>query len=165
MVLTAIAIPSLMRSYQIYQLNSSATQLSGMLKLTRFEAIRKNTQVTCQFAQSGANWVVSINSPPAPTNPARMVMSGTTLVAGGGPSSANIGAAMGAPALTTLSGANNTVTFDQRGAVVTAGGPPPYVFYIRNAADATLGYRAVVVMASGVVHVWSSTNTAWAQVS
>jgi Tfp pilus assembly protein FimT len=162
MILTAIAIPSLTRSYQTYQLNSAATQLSGMLKLTRFEAIRRNTPITCQFQQNGGTWQISINSPAAPT---QFVMSSTTLVASGVPSSASIASSMNAAALTTLSGANAAVTFDQRGAVVPNAGPLPYVFFIQNAADPSLGYRAVVVMASGVVHVWNSTGTSWAQVS
>lgn len=163
MILTAVAIPSLTRSYQIYQLNSAATQLSGMLKLTRFEAIRRNTPISCQFQQNGGTWQISINSPSAP---AQFVMSSTTLVGGGGPSSASIATAMNAAALTALSGANGSITFDQRGAVVpNAGQALPYVLYIRNAADASLGYRAVVIMASGVIHVWNSTGTSWAQVS
>lgn len=163
MILTAVAIPSLRRSYAVYQLNDSATRLSGLLKLTRFEAIRRNTPITCQFQQVGTNWRVSINSPTAPT---QFLMTSTTLVAAGGPSSANIAAAVGAASLTTLSGNNNSVKFDQRGAVVpNAGQSLPYLFLIGNAGDPTLGYRAVVVMASGVVHVWTSTGTAWAQVS
>ena len=162
LILTAVAIPSLRRSYAVYQLNDSATRLSGLLKLTRFEAIRKNTPISCQFQQVGSNWRVSINSPTAPT---QFLMTSTTLVAAGGPSSANIATAVGAVGLTTLSGSNNSVKFDQRGAVVPVIGQPPYVFYITNAADTSLGYRAVVVMASGVVHVWTSTGTAWAQVS
>ena len=162
MIMTAVAIPSLRRSYAVYQLNDSATRLSGLLKLTRFEAIRKNTPISCQFQQTGSNWRVSINSPTAPT---QFLMTSTTLVAGGGPSSSAIVTAVGG-GLTTLSGSNNLVKFDPRGAVVpVAGQVPPYVFYITNAADTSLGYRAVVVMASGVVHVWTSTGTSWAQVS
>ena len=38
LILTAIAIPSLMRSFRTYQLNDAAARLSDMLKFTRFEA-------------------------------------------------------------------------------------------------------------------------------
>src|SRR5713226_437158 len=45
LILTAIAIPSLMRSIRAYQLNDAAGRLSDMLKFTRFEAVRRNTQL------------------------------------------------------------------------------------------------------------------------
>ncbi len=41
LILTAIAIPSLMRSFRTYQLNDAAARLSDMLKFTRFEAVRR----------------------------------------------------------------------------------------------------------------------------
>ena len=89
LILTAIAIPSLMRSFRTYQLNDAAARLSDMLKFTRFEAVRRNTQVNFLILPSGTP-----------------------------PSSASITAALGYyTTLTTLSGATNTVTFDARGAV------------------------------------------------
>src|ERR1700716_1940854 len=58
LVLGAIASPMLIRTVRIYQLNDGATQLAGMLKLTRFEAISKNTKVDCRFQASGARWTM-----------------------------------------------------------------------------------------------------------
>src|SRR5438445_11024718 len=57
MVLTAIAIPSLMHSLRAYQLNDAAGRLSDMLKFTRFEAVRRNTQVNFLIRASASNWV------------------------------------------------------------------------------------------------------------
>src|SRR5437773_10029729 len=57
MVLTAIAIPSLMHSFRTYQLNDTAARLSDMLKFTRFEAVRKNKAVPFQLAQFGNDWI------------------------------------------------------------------------------------------------------------
>ena len=36
LILTAIAIPSLMRSFRTYQLNDAASRLADQLKFTRF---------------------------------------------------------------------------------------------------------------------------------
>src|SRR5215472_4652401 len=57
LILTAIAIPSLMRSLRIYQLNDSAARLSDMLKFTRFEAVRRNTQMSFLLKGSGTSWI------------------------------------------------------------------------------------------------------------
>ncbi|MGB6597001.1 MAG: GspH/FimT family protein, partial [Candidatus Acidiferrum sp.] len=62
LVITTIAIPVIVRSLQSYQLNSSASQLAGMLKFAKFDAIRQNTPVSCQIAQQGGNWLVWVDS-------------------------------------------------------------------------------------------------------
>jgi len=49
LILTAIAIPSLMRTFRTYQLNDAAARLSDILKFTRFEAVRRNSLEYCQF--------------------------------------------------------------------------------------------------------------------
>src|SRR6266576_3042136 len=59
LILTAIAIPSLMRSFRTYQLNDVAARLSDILKFTRFEAVRRNSLEYCQFNNPSApDWVV-----------------------------------------------------------------------------------------------------------
>src|SRR5882672_10558844 len=58
LILTAIAIPSLMRSFRTYQLNDAAARLSDMLKLTRFEAVRRNKPVCFLMQQSGSTWIL-----------------------------------------------------------------------------------------------------------
>src|SRR5207245_7895948 len=62
MILSAIAIPSLMHSLRAYQLNDAAGRLSDMLKFTRFEAVRRNTQVNFLIRASGSNWVAGTDS-------------------------------------------------------------------------------------------------------
>src|SRR2546421_9010571 len=62
MVLTAIAIPSLMHSFRTYQLNDTAARLSDMLKFTRFEAVRRDTQINFLMRPSGTGWVVGTDS-------------------------------------------------------------------------------------------------------
>src|SRR5258706_5567559 len=70
LILTAIAIPSLMHSLRAYQLNDTAGRLSDMLKFTRFEAVRQNKQINCQIKQFGNDWVVwtTPNGNTAPLN-------------------------------------------------------------------------------------------------
>src|SRR5438552_14225202 len=100
MVLTAIAIPSLIHSFRTYQLNDTAARLSDMLKFTRFEAVRRNRAVPFQLQQFGNDWVAWAD----PDNDANLEpiekqvrISGfvTLLPAGGGP-----------PASTAITNAN-----------------------------------------------------------
>lgn len=172
LILAAIALPEFTRAYRIYQLNSSASRLAEMLKLSRFEAIRRNTLVSFQVQQTGANWLAWCD----PDNDGIAQVTETQdpilapislLPAGPPPAPTAITTALGAGAvLTTLSGANATITFDQRGAVVVPPPPQINVLYLGNAADPDYGYRAVVLLPSGVTQVWSApAGGTWNRVS
>lgn len=168
LVLTALAIPSLMRSLRTYQLNNAAASVSDMLKFTRFEAVRRNTQINLQLTQSGPSWLVWTDSFGAgnggPINPRdkQQVVAGyaTLLPAGVAPTPSAISAALGGATLNTLSGANGSVTFDARGAVRQGiGGAVSgsvYIFYLGNAIDSDSGYRAVVLLPSGGTQIWTA---------
>jgi prepilin-type N-terminal cleavage/methylation domain-containing protein len=174
LILSAIAIPTLMRSYHTYQLSDAAARVAGIMKLTRFEAIRKNTQISCQVKQAGANWILWLDSNKngaADAGEVQVVVTGsvTLLPSGSVPSPASIVAALGSasPGLTTLSGSNTFVTYDRRGAVSFGVNPPAvYVFYLGNTAIPDMGARAVVLLPSGIVQVWTAdTATTWQRVS
>lgn len=173
LILTGMAVPTLRRAYEAYRFNYSATQLSGILKLTRFDAIRRNKQIACQIQQVGTDWVIWVDTngnavADASEQQYRMTGSVSLLPAGTPPAPDAITTALGVGGLTTLSGGNGSVAFDARGAVVPVGGaqPPVYVLYVGNAAAPELGYRAVVLLPSGVVHVWTAgTVGPWQQVS
>ena len=64
LILSAIAIPTMMRSLRSYQLNDSAGRVADILKFTRFEAVRRNTAVNVQIQlqQNGTDWVVWTDS-------------------------------------------------------------------------------------------------------
>jgi type IV fimbrial biogenesis protein FimT len=173
LILTAIAIPSLMRSFRTYQLNDSAARLSDMLKFTRFEAVRRNTQINCQIKQFGADWIVWTDSIPNtaldPTEK-QLVITGfaTLLPSGTAPSPVAITAALGGATLNTLSGSAGSVTFDARGAIRVGGtvSSSVFVFYLGSATDPEFGYRAVVLVPSGSTQVWSAPNGGtWHQIS
>src|SRR5213082_1978737 len=171
LILTALAIPSLMRSMRSYQLNSAAASVSDMLKFTRFEAVRRNTQINLQFTQNGPTWLVwtdsfgAGNGGPINSRDKQQVIAGypALLPSGVAPTPSAISASLGGAALTTLSGANGSVTFDARGAIRQGiGGAVSnsvYVFYIGNANDSDSGYRAVVLLPSGSTQIWTGTTT------
>ena len=166
LVLTAIAIPSLMRSLRAYQLNSAAASVSDMLKFTRFEAVRRNTQINFRDLASGTGWIVGtdLNNDGVfnPTEKQQTIAGYTTLLPAGGavPPPNAISAALGGAALVPLSGANNSVTFDARGAIRQGiNGPVSnsvYIFYVGNANDPDSGYRAVVLLPSGGTQTWTA---------
>lgn len=174
LVLTALAIPSLMRSVRTYQLNSAAAGVSDMLKFTRFEAVRRNTQINFITQASGTGWLVGTDSNNNGTlDPIekQQLISGyaTLLPAGTAPPPNAIQAALGGVPLITLYGANGTIAFDARGAVRPANGAAiasnPYVFYVGNAADTDSGYRAVVLLPSGSTQTWTApAGGPWRQV-
>ncbi len=175
LILTAIAIPSLMRSLRTYQLNDAAARLSDMLKFTRFEAVRRNRQACFlmkQNATTGA-WTFGTDSACSGTldvNGKQQVIAGfATLLLpnqsglpGQGPI-CSLFKTTGPCLNDTLSGINgSTLTFDTRGAV---SGLIAYVFYVGSDADPEFGYRAVVLLPSGSTQIWTAPNGGtWQQV-
>jgi type IV fimbrial biogenesis protein FimT len=161
LILTAIAIPSLMRSLRTYQLNDTAARLSDMLKFTRFEAVRRNTPVALRINNpSGSDWIVwadtVANSTLDPTEKQILITGFATLLPSGAPpSSATILASLGTTSsLTTLSGISPaTISFDARGAVLPLAA---YVLYIGSATNPDFGYRAVILLPSGAVQIWTA---------
>jgi prepilin-type N-terminal cleavage/methylation domain-containing protein len=173
LILTAIAIPSLLRSFRAYQLNDAAARVSDMLKFTRFEAVRRNTTVSFRMQPSGADWIVGVDSNGNTTIDLaenQFVITGfaTLLPSGVAPGPAAITTALGGAALTTLSGNPNSVTFDARGAIRTGGlvSSSVYVFYLGNTTNPDFGYRAVILLPSGSTQIWTAPNGGtWQQVN
>ncbi len=182
MILTAIAIPTLMRSFRTYQLNDAAARLSGLLKFTRFEAVRRNSLEYFDFNNpSGTAWVVWTTSSSSSTNPLatekQILIAGfaTLLPAGGSPGPPSPGAiatALGVSVTNlnanTLSGSNGKVTFDARGAIRVNGNVSSsvFVFYVGSATNPEFGYRAVIQLPSGSTQIWTAPNGgAWQQIS
>jgi Tfp pilus assembly protein FimT len=172
LVISAVAIPSITKTLRIYQLNDAASQVAGILKLTRFEAIRRNTPVSCVNSQAAANGPANLwsdsNGDTVEQSTEKQILLGvnaTLVPVGAVPGAAALAPAVGVPALTPLNPSNDSVKFDQRGAVSPAG---VYVIYVGNTAAADGGFRAVVVLPSGSVQVWTYAGGAaaiWQQVS
>jgi hypothetical protein len=168
LILTAIAIPTLMRSFRTYQLNDAATRLAAMLKFTRFEAVRQNKQVNFMMQVSGTGWLVGADSnhnnnntgPLDPTEKQELIAGFATLLSSGAPPPTAITNALSGASLTPKSGSNGSITFDARGAIRdTLNGPVStkiYVFYIGSATDPEFGFRAVVLLPSGTTQIWTA---------
>src|SRR5262249_49894047 len=155
-----MAVPAAMRALRSYQLNDAATQLSGILKFTRFEAIRRNKSITCVNSQAAPLGQASIwsdndaDGAPGPTEKQILLTVNATLVADGtAPNGGALAAAIGVATLTAINPSGDSVKFDQRGAVVAVPSAT-YVYYIGNTSDLG-GYRAVVVLPSGSVQTWT----------
>jgi len=172
LILTAIAIPSLMRSFRTYQLNDAAARLSDMLKFTRFEAVRLNKQVKFLMQTSGTGWLVGTdsngNGTIDATDKQQLIASFATLLPSGvAPSPTAITTALGGAALTTKSGSAGSVTFDARGAIRVGGSVSSsvFVFYIGSTTNPDFGFRAVVLLPNGSTQIWTAPNGgAWQQI-
>ena len=169
MILTAVAIPTLMRSFRTYQLNDAASRLAGTLKFTRFEAVRRNKQINFLIVPAGNDWIVGTDSDgdgSIGTREKQILINGvvTLLPAGAPPSSTSILAKLGATSsLTTLSGAAATVTFDARGAVSPLAA---YIMYLGSTNSPEFGYRAVILLPSGATQIWTApAGGTWQRIS
>jgi Tfp pilus assembly protein FimT len=173
LIISGMAITPISKTLKTYQLNDAASQLAGIIKFTRFEAIRRNTPINCVNSQAGAYTPASIWSDDngdgveGPTEKQILLGPAATLVpAGVVPNTTALATAANIPALTAISPSSDAVKFDQRGAVV-ASPPAVYVYFVGN-TSASGGFRAVIVLPSGSVQVWTyagGTGTAWQQIS
>jgi type IV fimbrial biogenesis protein FimT len=172
LVITTLAIPVVVRSLQVYQLNSTAAQLAGMLKFAKFDAIRQNTKVSCQIQETGSAWLVWVdsngNGVQDGAEPAMVISGSNTLLAAGfvpnpGSIISALGPGGGTFPYTVLSGNNAHVTFDQRGVIEDE---VVYALYLGNADDPSSGYRAIIAMPSGAVQVWTASSAGdWQRIS
>lgn len=169
----AIATPSFLQSYRGYQLDNAASQVAGILKATRFQAIRLNTQINFIIASAGGQtriWGdsnVPVNDGIEQTSEPQILLGGNVnlVAAGVVPNTAGLAAAIGVPVLTATSPVNGVDTFDGRGAANPAA-PGVFVLYVGNTTLPAVGYRAVVLMPSGSIQIWSvDSSGAWRQPS
>ena len=164
LILSAMALPAFVNAYRTYQLTDAATQFAGLLKFTRFEAIRLNTNVSCQIQQTASvppvtnMWADSLPTPQDgvedPSEKQLLLSGAVNLVpAAAVPNAAGLAGAAGVPALATVPLANGSVTFDRRGAANPA---QAYVFYLSNQNDPSVGARAVILLPSGSIQIWKA---------
>jgi prepilin-type N-terminal cleavage/methylation domain-containing protein len=172
MIISAVALPSFMQAYRTYQLDDAATQVAGILKFTRYEAIRVNvpaaTPLKAQILQSAAGTYVfadsNNNGTVQGTEKQILFSQNVNLVsAATPPNTAGLATAVGVAALTSVSITNGSVAFDQRGAVTPAA---VNVLYIGNLSLPNLGDRAVIVLPSGAIQIWTTDSSGnWRQLN
>jgi len=163
LILMAVALPSFLRAYNSYRLTGAATQVSDLLRLGRYEAIRLNKPINCVFQ-------------PSPTDPTTMQgslgdtsgnpltgLSAKVILLGSAGSLVDPGAVPGAAALPSaaalgatvpvgMPSTGGTLQFDARGAL-TSGNVD--VFYLNSPGDVNSGYRAVLLMPAGSIQIWT----------
>jgi Tfp pilus assembly protein FimT len=176
MIVTAISMPSFLRAIRIYQLNDAATQVASVLKFTRYEAIRLNVSaavgpggpLSARVRQVGTitNVFTDSNYDTNVQNTEKQIQltGNVNLVAAGTPpNTAGLAAAVGVAALTNVPLANGAIAFDQRGAITPAA---VSVLYIGNLALPNLGYRAIVLLPTGSVQIWTTDSSGnWQQLN
>ena len=172
MVLLAIGVPAFLRMLHSIQLTDAANQVGNILRLTRYDAIRQNKTIKCIFQPSSTNpgmtvfWVDSNqNTSQDPTEQMILLTSGGNLVNPGSVpnTSGLIGRAnLGSVATHPEVPGGGTIGFDARGAVQ---GLNVNIFYLANATAPEVGFRAVLLMPTGSLQIWSAdTSGNWAAV-
>lgn len=159
LITSVIALPNFIRILRSSQLSSGATQMADILKQTRFQAIRRNTSITCRISQASGTTSVYVDSngnSQFDRGEIETVYSGNVnlVAAGGVPGTTSLASGVGSGiTLTTVSPTAGTYTFDARGAVSPAA---VYVMYVANTAMPSVGYRAVVLLPSGSIQIWTA---------
>lgn len=174
LILMAIGLPAFLRAYHSYLLSNSASQMADILRLSRYEAIRLNTQqglecqgqtytgdptMTAVWAGNGlqgtGDKMILLGSSGNLVDAGTVPQTGTLLsqaVSGVTPATPSPPGAARAP----------LVTFDARGAV-----KPPNVnaFYLGSAIAPEAGHRAVLLMPAGSIQIWTADASGyWQQV-
>ena len=171
LIISAIAIPSITKAIRVYQLNDAASQVAGIVKLTRFEAIRRNTPVSCLISQTTPNGPANVwsdsngdNTEQATEKQILLASFATLMAAGSVPSASALAAAVGVSTISALNPSSDSVKFDQRGAVTPSG---VYAIYVGNNSGTDGGFRAVVILPAGSVQVWTYAGgaTVWQQMN
>jgi Tfp pilus assembly protein FimT len=172
MILMAVGLPYFLRAYRAYQLSNAATQMSDILRLTRYEAIRLNRIANCVIRPDPADPTMTdasmtdVNGNALTGLGSRAVVlgSGGNLVNAGsvpGASSLPAAAALGATTPTAVSPSGSTVQFDARGAVTSG---KVTVVYLNAPGSPESGYRAVLLMPAGSIQIWTGDSSGnWQQ--
>jgi Tfp pilus assembly protein FimT len=155
---SAIALPNFLRMLRASQLTNGANKVADILKLTRFQSIRRNTSTTCRISASSTSttiWADTNGDSVVDSGESQTVFSGNVnlVAAASVPGTTSLATAIGTNVtLVAVSPTAGTYTFDQRGAVSPAS---VYVTYVTNSALPALGYRAIVLLPSGSMQIWS----------
>lgn len=172
LILMAIAVPYFRHAYHSYQLNHAATQVADMVRLTRYEAIRRNRPLRCVFQPDAQNPGATDGSMTDISGVALTGLGVASIVLGDGGNLVDAGSVTGASALpaaanlgptapATVPASGVALQFDARGALTTGN---VTVFYLQNTAAPDAGYRAVLLTPSGSMEIWAADSSGnWRQ--
>jgi len=162
LIVAAVAVPTVMRSLNTYRLSGAVSDVYNILQRTRYEAIRRNTTITCRAQQVGTTWMVWVdmnnNGAQDATEPMILLPNNAQFV---GEGTVPPPASMGFPNARTVTAAG--VAFDFRGQVNFGANPPAVlVTYIGAPGQPTLGFRALSITPAGKMKIWKATpNSGW----
>lgn len=174
MVLMGIGMPYFLKAYHMYQLTNAAGQLSDILRLTRYEAIRLNKNVSCVLKPDAADPTITDafadadgDTLPGPTEKIILLGNGGNLFGGAVPGTGGLLAAANVTSGTiVVAPGTSSVQFDSRGAVNVGGALTNnvYVFYLASPVAPEAGFRAVMLTPSGSIQEWTGDLAGnWAQ--
>jgi len=167
MILMAVGLPYFLRAYHSYQLNSAATQVADILRLTRYEAIRLNKIANCVVGPDSVYPTMTnasmtdVNGKALTGLGSRAILlgsSGNLVNASSLPGAGSLpsAAALGATTPTAVPPSGGTIQFDARGAV-TSGNVT--VFYLNAPGSPESGVRAVLLMPAGSIQIWTGDSS------
>lgn len=164
MVLSAIAVPSVMQSLYVYRLNDAATSVQNLVEVARFNAVRRNSTVSFRKTTINAQTVyyadltnsgVYVN-----TDPAYFVPTNVQIAPAAAPAAATTGLA------NTAALGNGCISFNSRGVVdyTTCGAGVQSVWFISlglatgpgGLPAGTAGYRAITLTPMGQAKSWTA---------
>jgi len=170
LVLAAIAIPSVVTTYNQYRLGVQATLIAGEIDQLRMTAVRRNSTVTLFSTPAGSNTILYIDAnksgildstDPQFILPADMQISNSLSTA-----------PTGMPDVSSLPSTYSTavklpstgITFGANGTINAGAGP--YFIVIGYTNTSKYGYRAVTVTPMGQIKVWTaSSGGSWSSTS
>jgi Tfp pilus assembly protein FimT len=170
MLLAAIAIPSVVSTYNQYRLGVQASLIANELDQLRMIAVRRNTTITLYSTTSGSNSVVYIDAnksggldatDPQVILPLDMQISnGLSTTPTGMPGVSSLGSYYSAAVKLPSGG----ISFTSNGTISGAAGP--YFIVIGYTNTSKYGYRAVTVTPMGQIKVWTaSSGGSWSSAS
>jgi type II secretory pathway pseudopilin PulG len=174
MILLAVSLPMFLRAYHSYQLSNAAQQVADILRLTRYEAIRVNQNVSCTISTTTTPpgmsalpagmtglWMAA-SRPGVTVNPVVVLLGNSGNLVGGGAvpgASTMLSQAVGTAPTTAPSPSNSAIWFDSRGAITTPSVSNVNVFYLASALAPEAGYRAVLLMPAGAMQIWTADSS------
>lgn len=157
LVLSSIAIPSVMSSMNIYRLNNAATSLQNIIEVARFNAIRRNTEIDLRQAVVNGQAVFYVdlqkNNTYVNTDPVYFVPGNVQFAPVGAPAAGTTGLA------NTAALGGGCIGFDSRGTVTyaTCGAGVQSVWFISlGLNNGYRGFRAITVTPMGQAKSWTA---------
>jgi type IV fimbrial biogenesis protein FimT len=155
LVLSAITVPSVVRSMNVYRLNVATTSLQNLIEVARFNAVRRNSTISLRqgLVNGQATFYVDLPNSGAyvNTDPVYVVPTTVQVAPGAAPAAATTGLAN-----TRALGAG-CISFNSRGVAdyTNCGGGVPSVWFISlGLTNGNPGYRAITLTPMGQAKSW-----------